>query len=227
MNTDFAHNSRTPPGAASITACLLASLLIHFSAPPAARSADDSEKIRQLEQRVAELEAGKNREDRLAELRAKNKQRASERARQDLGAYSREQLQEIESLYQVANKNWRTAEAKDSLKKLLEKYDHANRTGCATLYMGQMSEGEDREDYLKRAIEKFGDCFYFDGCQVGGYARYILGVERFLAGQKDEAMKLFDEIRKSYSEAIQHNGKPMSEAVDQFLESQKEKVGGK
>lgn len=93
--------------------------------------------------------------------------------------------------------------------------------------MGQMSEGEDREDYLKRAIEKFSDCFYFDGCQVGGYARYILGAERFLASQKDAAMKLFDEIKKDYSEAILHNGKPVSEAVDQFLEGQKEKAGGK
>lgn len=205
---------------------LIASLAILAGNPAGPCPADDSEKIKQLEQRIAELEAGKNREERLAGLRTRNKQRASERARKDLTTYSKEQLQEIESLYQVANKNWRSDEARQSLAKLLEKYDNANRTGCATLYMGQMSEGQAREDFLKRAIEKFSDCFYFDGCQVGGYARYILGAEHFLAGRKDAAMKLFDEIRKDYGEAILHNGTPVTEAVDKFLDSQKAKPGG-
>lgn len=226
MRTRPAPCSRQPNRNAFPAKILIASLALFAGNPARPCPADDSEKIKRLEQRIAELEAGKNREERLAALRARNKQRASERARRDLNTYSKEQLREIESLYQVANKNWRSEEARQSLAKLLEKYDHANRTGCATLYMGQMSEGQAREDYLKRAIEKFSDCFYFDGCQVGGYARYILGAEHFVAGRKDAAMKLFDAIRKDYSEAILHSGTPVIEAVDSFLESQKAKPGG-
>lgn len=207
----------------AIIGATVAALAILPSFRPDWSRAAENEKVKQLEKRVVELEGDKSRESKLADLRAKNKARANERARQDSRTYSREQLQEIETLYQVANKNWRTPEAKDSLKKLLEKYDHANRTGCATLYMGQMSEGADRADYLKRAVEKFSDCFYFNGCQVGGYARYILGAEAFIAGRKDEAEKLFAETRRDYSEAIMHNGTPVTEAVEKFLASQAEK----
>ncbi len=209
--------------ARALISAAVAALAILPSIRPDWSLAAENEKVKQLEKRVAELEGEKSREARLADLRAKNKQKAGERGRQDTKTYDREQLQEIETLYQVANKNWRTLEAKESLIKLLEKYDNANRTGCATLYMGQMSEGPDRADYLKRAVEKFSDCFYYDGCQVGGYARYILGAEAHAAGRKDEAEKWFAEIKKDYAEAIMHNGTPVTEAVDKFLASQTEK----
>ncbi|MCB1237644.1 MAG: hypothetical protein KDM91_21445 [Verrucomicrobiae bacterium] len=200
---------------------LAAVLLVAAALVPSFRPdwtlAAENERIAELEKRVAELEGEKDREARLAELRQKNKTRAGERARQDLDTYTRDELREIEQLYQVANKEWRTDAAKESLAQLLKKYDKANRTGCATLYMGQMSEGEDRGKYLTEAVEKFSDCFYLDGCQVGGYARYILGIEAWTAGKKDEANRLFDEIRKDYAEAIMHNGTPVVEALESFL----------
>ena len=64
------------------------------------------------------------------------KLRARERMALDTRVYSREQLQEIERLYQVANEKWRTPEARKSLEQLLAQYDRANRTGCALLYLG-------------------------------------------------------------------------------------------
>ena len=103
-------------------------------------------RVQQLEERVAALAsstapavAKATAEQRVNEQRT----RARERMRKDASVYSRDQLREIESLYQVANRKWQSQEGKDSLKQLIEKFDKANRTGCALLYLGQMSKGEE------------------------------------------------------------------------------------
>lgn len=129
------------------------------------------------------------------------------RTAEDRKTYSAEQLREIENLYQVANKLWKTPEAKTSLKVLIEKYPKSNRTGCAVQYMGQMSSGEEKEKYLKLAIKDFGDCYYGNGVQVGAYARLHLGYYYKDKGMEKEAKALFDEIRKDYPDAISHKGK--------------------
>jgi hypothetical protein len=102
------------------------------------------------------------------------KERVRERFEQDRQTYTPEQLKEIEALYQTANKQWQSPEAKSALKVLIEKYPKANRTGCAILYLGQMTSGQEQENYLKKAIEKYGNCFYGNGVQVGAYARLYL-----------------------------------------------------
>jgi len=131
---------------------------------------------------------------------------ARKRMRLDRTKYSRDELQEIEALYQVANKNWGTEEAQESLRKLVNKYDEANRTGCAVLYLGQMSSGSEQVDHLKTAIEKFGECFYGDGVRVGAYARYVLGETYLDEGKPKRAKELFDEIRNGFPDAIDHKG---------------------
>ena len=95
--------------------------------------------------------------------------------RQDAQSFSDQERSEIESLYQVANRKWQTQEARDSLKTLVEKYKKANRTGCAILYLGQLSRGDEQIAYLKQAIADHSDCFYGDGVQVGAFARLLLG----------------------------------------------------
>jgi len=128
------------------------------------------------------------------------------RTEEDRQTYTVEQLREIETLYQSANKDLKSAEAKEALKTLIEKYPKANRTGCAVQYMGQMSTGEEKERYLKLAIKDFGDCFYGSGVQVGAYARLYLGQHYKKAGKNKEAKALFDEIRKDYPNAVNHKG---------------------
>ena len=124
-------------------------------------------------------------------------------------------MQEIETLYQVANtKGKRSEEARASLKQLLEKYDKANRTGCATLYLGQASEGAERLEYLTRAVEKFSDCYYFNGCQVGGYGRYVLALTLWDKGEKDKARALLAELKTTYKDATDHRGRPMGEVAE-------------
>jgi DNA repair exonuclease SbcCD ATPase subunit len=172
------------------------------------------ERVAALEKRLAELESKEDSAKKLERLREENKVKARKRAAEDRRNYKPEELAEIESLYQVANKNWRTAEARDSLKKLLDKYDRANRTGCATLYLGQMSEGKERIDYLTRAVEKFSDCYYFDGCQVGGYGRFVLALTLWESGEKDKARTLLGELKTTYKDAIDHQGRPMGQVAE-------------
>lgn len=139
--------------------------------------------------------------DRTAGIRAKYEEERK--------TYNKEQLREIEELYQSANKDLKSPAAKDALKNLIEKYPKANRTGCAVQYMGQMTEGDEREAYLKLAIKDFGDCFYGNGVQVGAYARFYLGHHYQKAGKEKEARALFDEIRENFPDAIDHKGRKL------------------
>jgi hypothetical protein len=192
-----------------IASVLVCSLIAHADTRLEKRVAD-------LETEVAELKAALA--PVLAEAKAKevaDQQRikAKERMRKDTEIYSRDELREIERLYQVANKQWKTQEGKDSLKALIEKFDQANRTGCALLYLGQMSTGDEREDYLKQAIEEFSDCFYGDGVQVGAYARYYLAYHYKNAGEQNKAAKLFSEMEQQYPDAIDHKGNLLSTLI--------------
>ena len=151
---------------------------------------------------------------RVARLLSVNRQAARTRGAEDRQTYTPEQLQEIETLYQVANnKGLHDTDARASLKQLLDKYDRANRTGCATLYYGQGSRGAERVEYLTRAVEKFSDCYYFDGCQVGGYGRVVLAMTLWDNGQQDKARAVLAELRTTYKDATDHHGRPMSEAA--------------
>ena len=203
-------------------ACVLAVIVGGTAYRPALAqdAADQNRRIRQLEDKVAKLEA------RLAELekrvgpvvakqsteqddqtrRQKQQLLARERMRKDLQKHNRQQLGEAEQLYQVANKNWRSAEAKQSLQQMVERFPNINRTGCAVLYLGQYAEGEERERLLREAAEKYGDCFYGNGVQVGAYARYLLALYYKDNGDADKAKELFDEIKKKFPDAIDHRG---------------------
>lgn len=143
-----------------------------------------------------------------------NKTKARERMRKDLKIYSREELREIETLYQVANKKWRSQEGVESLKLLIENYKKANRTGCALLYLGQMSRGDEQIKYLMQAIKDFSDCYYGNGVQVGAYARFKLLWIYVRNGNKTKADKLVQEIKTNYPDAIDHRGNNLVDIID-------------
>ncbi len=187
----------------------LIAALVCCSVARADESAELKKEVEALRQEVAALReatAEKAKQeapavDRRAGMRKKNAAASK--------IYTREQLQEIEELYQSANSNLKAPDAKTKLLSLVEKYPKANRSGCAMMYLGQSAEGAEKEKYLKRAIADFGDCFYGDGVQVGAYARYYLGYYYQEAGKTTEAKALFDEIRKDYPDAVNHKGKPL------------------
>ena len=133
--------------------------------------------------------------------------RAQERMRGDLAFYSREQFQDIEALYQEANRDLRAPDAKQKLQALVEKYPAANRSGCAILYLAQLSQGEEAEKYLKQAIEKHENAWYGDGAQVGAFARFQLARLYWQASKQEEARTLAQEIRTKFPAAVDHNGR--------------------
>ncbi len=157
-------------------------------------------------------------ERRRARLRAAFEKRMA----RDKATYSDRELSEIEELYQVANKKWQSQEARDSLEKLIAKYSKANRTGCAVLYLGQMSDGAQKERYLKRALEDFSNCMYGDGVRVGAFARYLLAMHYEEIDKKDEAKRLIAELIKGYPDAIGHDGKLLIEQIPDDLKTDSE-----
>jgi len=179
------------------------------------------QRVENLEARVAKLEAaaGGTHEAKAAKEQIVEGERVKAKARmsRDLEIYSSEDLGKIEKLYQVANKEWRSEQGKNSLKELIAKYDKANRTGCALLYLGQMSKDDEQIGYLTKAIEGFSGCYYGDGAQVGAYARMVLAYRYKQDGKADQARALFEEIKAQYPNAIDHGGNLLSEITEKEL----------
>ena len=172
-------------------------------------AADQSAKIKKLQQRVEKLE--KEIAPLLAKYKAeqnvlKQRVKATKKMQEDWKSYSRKQLQEIETLYQAKGHKLGSPEKTKSLEQVIAKYPKSNRAGCAILYLGQTSKGEKQKDYLKQAIKKYGDCFYGDGTQVGPYARLILASVYSRSGKKAEAAALVKEIEDKFPDAIDHRG---------------------
>jgi hypothetical protein len=169
-------------------------------------------RVTALEKRVEDLEKL------LGPMQADARQKAlrtlfEKRMAQDAKKYTPDQLKDAESLYQTMNKNWRTDEGKAVLKAMIEKYPDINRTGCAELYVGQVSDGDEKVQHLQAAIDKHSDCIYGDGVQVGAYARFLLAMSYKDKGDNKRAGSLFDEIRKDYPEAIDHAGNLLEEQI--------------
>jgi|SRR5208282_434320 len=183
-------------------------------------NADD---VAQLKQRVAQLEKQVREISQLLEpLKAQQtadtrrkalRERFEEKMAQDRAKYTQKQLRDAENLYRVANQKWGTPEATESLQTMIKKYPDINRTGCATLYVAQKSQGDERARYLQDCIEKFNDCFYGDGVQVGAYARFLLAGEYMSKGQEEKAAALYSELKTRYPEAVDHGGNLLVDSI--------------
>lgn len=186
-------------------------------------AADDQE-IQELRKQIAELKERVTQLEKLvgpATIKAqagasveKQRLKARERMRADNKVYSQAELGEIEALYQVANKKWQSDEGKNSLKDLIKKFDKANRTGCALLYLGQMSNGSEKEEYLTEAIADFSDCWYGDGVQVGAFARLLLANHYQNSKQPEKSRVLLEELKQGYPDAIDHQGKLLADLTN-------------
>jgi hypothetical protein len=205
----------------TIIAAVLMSAVAASSPVCAQTNADE---LAQLKQRVVQLEKQVQEISQLLEplkaQQAVEKRRKAFRARfekkmaQDQAKYTPEQLREAEELYQVANRQWGTPEAAESLQTMIKKYPDINRTGCATLYVAQRSQGDERTKYLQDCIEKFNDCFYGDGVQVGAYARFLLAQDYSRQGEEKKAEALHNELKARYPDAIDHGGKLLVDYIN-------------
>jgi hypothetical protein len=184
------------------------------TAPLLAQNQNDE--INQLKERVAQLEKQVQEISQLVEplkaqlavdsRRIALREKFDKKMSSDAKKYTRDQLSDAEKLYQVANQKWGTPEASDSLQKMIERYPDINRTGCAVLYLAQKSEGDARAKYLQDCIEKYNDCFYGDGVQVGAYARFLLAGDLRAKGDSAKAETLENEIKKQFAGAVDHGG---------------------
>lgn len=88
------------------------------------------------------------------------------------------------------------------------------------LYLGFYAPTEERERYFKEAITRYSDCFYGNGVQVGAFARYGLAMFYRKTGKNAEALVLLKEILRDYPDAINHQGKPLKDDVQNLLSGQ-------
>ena len=160
------------------------------------------QKVAQQDKQLKPVKAQQTAQARQASLRANFDQKTA----LDRQKHSLDQLADAENLYQVANKKWGTLEASNSLQTMIEKYPDINRTGCAVLYVAQMSKGDVRGGYLQDCIDKYNDCFYGDGVQVGVYARFLMAQDYRGNGEREKADDLFNEIKSKYPDAVDHSG---------------------
>lgn len=165
-----------------------------------------------LEKIISAADFGKD-EDVVERRRQRLRREYERRIAQDRATYGDAELGEIEELYQRGDLKWGSEEFKQQLEKLVARYEKANRTGCAVMYLARMSEGKQKERYLKRAIEKFEDCWYGDGAQVGAMARLELGLYYMETGREDEAVEVFAELRRRYRDAVGHKGNLLVEQI--------------
>jgi len=215
----------------SASLAVLVTVFLIFCANPAwaqdtqpdqdARIAELTERVAELERRLAELEEHALpliEQARMQQRRDNAKAAARARMRRDRGKYSPEVLGEVEQLYQTANKHWQSPQAIAAMEKLVNDYPDLNRTGCATLYLGQMAQGPEKVDHLTRAMTDFGDCYYGDGVNVGAYAAFQLACYHHQQGQYDQAQTLFDKIKQDHPDAIDHQGRALVDEISQFTQ---------
>jgi hypothetical protein len=145
----------------------------------------------------------------LEDLRAK----ARERMERERETFSPEQLGNIESLYQSANRDLRAPSSKEALLKLVAMFPTANRAGCALLYLAQLSPPDEREAFLTRAIADHSDAWYGDGTQVGPFAKAQLAALYASTNRYAEAVRLAEEIEREYPESVDHSGSRLTDML--------------
>lgn len=151
------------------------------------------------------------REAKLALLRAKAYQRASDDSR----VYSNQELRDIEVRYQATRfAGFFTArDAGPRLQELVEKYPRSNRAGCAVLELARLTSGNERERYLKLAIADHDDAWFEDGAQVGPLARALLAMYYAELDRFDEAERLATEIVTRYPGSIDSGGGSLDDVL--------------
>jgi hypothetical protein len=188
-----------------------------LSASTPARAQTNADEIARLNLRVAQLEKQvqeissfleplRGQQATIASRRQALKGKLEARFAQDREKYTPEQVLEGESLFHVISQKPGTPEASESFQTLIKKYPEMNRTGCAVLYIAQRSQGEERTKYLQECIDKYNDCVYGDGVQVGAYARFLLARDYLKTGDDKKAAALSGEIKSKYPEAVDHAG---------------------
>lgn len=178
-------------------------------------TAETGDRIRRLESRIADLEKQLQGKSRLDTMRENARTAARLRAAKDEANYAADELHEMEVIYQEARKQTSFDRVAAAMQPLFDRFPGSNRTGCAAVYLANKSQGDERERLLQYAIEHGSDCQFLDGTSVGGLARVLLASDRMAAG-RDDAGPLLAEVRASFSEGIDFEGRPLIDLVERL-----------
>jgi len=176
----------------------------------------DTREVKQLRAEVAALEKRMSEMEKSLlpaklQMEQQERQRAyreefNQRCDLDRKKYTEEQLTEAENTYAAAQSKLRSPEFIESVNQMLQKFPDANRTGCILLQLAQTTTGPESEKYFKDCIEKYDDCYYGDGVQVGAFARFWLADYYSKTKENEKAAALYKEIMDNYSDSIDHHG---------------------
>ena len=171
-------------------------------------------KVADIENRMTEMEKQTSPAQSQFEARQRAyRERFNQRCDLDKKKYTVDQLMEEENMYAAAEKKLESPDAVASVNQMLQKFPDANRTGCILLELAQSTTGPESEKYFKDCIEKFNDCYYGDGVQVGALARFCLANYYRETGEKEKAQALYKEIKSTYSDSIHHNGQLLIDLI--------------
>ncbi len=209
----------------TIGACFLVLAMALVSVGCDVSSEKNAQKIRALEAKVAELEKRLDEMQNAPQQQSASRQltpeqqkgqermqsyrgRFGQRYGLDVRTHSQAKVAEVENAYQATQGNFGSPECIEAHKKFIKKYPGFNRTGCALSELARMSEitSPETEQYYKECIQKYDDCYWGDGVQVGPFARFFLANCYKNTGQNDKAEALYTEIKDNYPDSIDHSG---------------------
>ena len=133
----------------------------------------------------------------------------------DVRTHTEAKVVEVENAYQAIERNFGSPECIEAHKEFIKKYPGFNRTGCALSELAGMSEftNPETEQYYKECIQKYDDCYWGDGVQVGPFARFNLAFVYKNSGQNDKAEALYTEIKDNYPDSIDHEGQLLVDVI--------------
>jgi len=202
--------SAPPPDSESGMSMKKLTILLSIIAILGIAVAYESVQNHNLAKALEPLKATQAAESRQRALRANFEKRMA----QDRAKYAPDQLRKAENLTGVADQGYGTAEGSNTCQTIIRDYPDSNRAGCAMLYLAQMAEGEERAQDFQQCIDKYNDCFYGDGVQVGVYAKFQLAEDYQSQGETAKAKALFDEIKTKYPKAIDHTGTLLVDKIE-------------
>jgi type VI protein secretion system component VasK len=150
--------------------------------------------------------------ERMRSYRGKFKQRYG----LDVSTHTEAKVVEVENAYQVITRNFGSPECIEAHKKFIKKYPGFNRTGCALSELAGMSNwtSPETEQYYKECIQKYDDCYWGDGVQVGPFARFGLANYYKNTEQNNKAEALYTEIKDNYPDSIDHSGQLLVDGIN-------------
>jgi len=175
-------------------------------------SAQDADKLKELEQRVQKLE------ERMAKIDNPPAKKMRNAARRYMEAerknFKAEDIAKAEELYQKASKILSEDASKKLLDSVVTTYPQLNRAGCAQLYRAQQEIGPEKERLLKDCMKRFSKCYYGDGAQVGPLAMFQLAFYYQETDRDRDARKLFKQFRDESPEAVSHGGQLLVDEIE-------------